>query len=299
MKRILLSGATGLVGSELSASLTIGGHGVVALTRRDDPRSVRWSPVEGSIEADKLAGFDAVVHLAGENIFGRWSSRKKRAIYDSRVEGTRLLCETLARLPTKPGVLACASATGYYGSRGDEVLTEVSAKGTGFLADVCHAWEQVCEPARQAGIRVVNIRSGPVLSPKGGMLGTLLPLFKAGLGGVLGSGRQWIAWIAIDDLVDIYNTALMDESLAGPINATAPNPVTNQEFTKTLGRVLKRPTICRVPEFAARLVLGEGADEMALTSNRVLPERLTKAGHGFRHPTLEEALRFLLDKGGS
>lgn len=296
LMKILVSGARGLVGSELSAFLTAGGHDVVALTRRDDPQAVHWSPAEGTIETDKLEGFDAVIHLAGENILGRWNARKKQAIRDSRLQGTRLLCDALAAASKKPDVVVSMSATGYYGSRGDEVLTESSEKGTGFLADVCQEWEEACEPARQAGIRVVNIRSGPVLSPKGGMLGTLLPLFKSGMGGPVGNGRQWIGWIAIDDLVDVLHAAMTEESLAGPVNATAPNPVTNAEFARTLARVLKRPDLIPVPSFAVRIALGQAADETALASQRVVPERLQHAGHHFRYPTLEEALRFLLGR---
>ncbi|HEX6985262.1 MAG TPA: TIGR01777 family oxidoreductase [Planctomycetaceae bacterium] len=297
LMRILVSGATGLIGSELTAFLTAGGHRVVPLSRGGNPTEVvRWSPDAGTIEADKLSGFDAVVHLAGESVLGRWTAEKRRRIRDSRVLGTRLLCESLAGLEERhrPRVLVCASATGYYGDRGDEVLTEDSPKGTGFLADVCEQWESACEPARQAGIRVVNVRIGLVLTPKGGLLGSLLPVFRAGLGGRVGGGRQWMSWIAIDDLIDVFHAAVMDESLAGPVNGTAPNPVTNAEFTKTLGRVLGRPTLLPVPRLAVRAALGEAADELALASARVLPARLTGRGHAFRYPELEPALRFLL-----
>lgn len=298
-KRILISGASGLVGKELSAFLTGGGHRVMPLSRSGGPaNAVRWSPAEGSIEADKLPGFDAVVHLAGESIVGRWTADKKRKIRDSRVQGTRLLCESLAALPQRdrPEVLVCASAVGYYGGRGDETLTEDSPPGDGFLADVCREWEAACEPARQAGIRVVNVRVGLVLTPRGGLLGTLLPIFRSGLGGRVGDGRQWMSWIALDDLIDVFHAAAMDRSLAGPIDGTAPQPVTNAEFTRTLGRVLRRPTLLPVPAFAVKTALGEAGDALALASARVLPARLTERNHPFRFPDLEPALRFLLGR---
>jgi len=297
MQRILVSGATGLIGSELTAFLTTGGHQVCALTRH--PKSsdqIGWSPFDGSIEADKLVGLDAVVHLAGESIMGRWTSGKKQRIRDSRVHGTHLLAETLARLEDKRQCLVCASATGFYGDRGDEQLTEESSAGRGFLAEVCQEWEQACQPARDAGIRVVNVRIGAVLTPKGGLLGTLLPVFKAGLGGRVADGRQWMSWIAIDDLVDVFHAAIMDESLVGPVNATAPHPVTNSEFTKTLGHVLGRPTLLPVPRLAVKAALGEAGDELALTSTRVLPARLQQQEHAFRFEELEPAMRFLLGK---
>lgn len=303
---VLVSGANGLVGSELTAFLTTGGRTVLPMSRSGHfSDTVRWSPEKGEIEADKLWFCDAIVHLAGESIVGRWTAEKKRRIRDSRVKGTRLLCETLAAMPersaagfARPDTLVVASAIGLYGSRGDEVLTEDSADGSGFLAEVCREWEEACEPARQAGIRVVNVRIGLVLTPRGGLLGTLLPLFKAGLGGRVGDGRQWMSWIAIDDLVDILHVALMDESLSGPVNATAPNPVTNAEFTGTLGRVLRRPALLPAPSFALRAALGEAADELALASARVLPRRLVDLGHPFRYPELEPALRFLLGRTG-
>jgi uncharacterized protein (TIGR01777 family) len=297
MQRVLVSGAAGLVGSELTAFLTTGGHEVYALTRH--PKSsnqIGWSPTDGTIEADKLAGLDAVVHLAGESIVGRWTNAKKQRIRDSRIQGTRLLAETLARLRETPKCFVCASATGFYGDRADEVLTEESPPGSGFLAELCQEWEHACQPARDAGIRVVNVRIGLVLTPKGGLLGTLLPLFKTGLAGRVGDGKQWMSWIAIDDLVDVLHAGIMDESFSGALNATAPQPVTNAEFTKTLGRVLGRPTLLPVPKLAVKAALGEAGDELALASARVLPSRLQQKGHVFRFEELEPALRFLLGK---
>jgi uncharacterized protein (TIGR01777 family) len=297
MKRILVSGPRGLIGAELAALLYSSGHEIQALTRHPrGPADVAWSLADGTIDAAKLDGIDAIVHLAGEPIVGRWNDAKKRKIRDSRINGTRLLAESVARLPTRPEVLVCASAIGYYGDRGDEVLTEDSAAGSGFLADVCQQWEQACQPARDAGIRVVNVRIGLVLSPKGGLLGALLPVFKAGMGGRVGDGKQWMSWIAIDDLVDVFHVAIMDSSLVGPINATAPHPVSNSEFTQALGKVLHRPTWLPVPKLAIRAALGEAADELALASARVLPERLQQRSHRFRFADLDPALRFLLGR---
>ena len=296
-RRFLVSGAGGLVGSELTAFLTTGGHDVCPLSRREGI-GVAWSPDEGRIETSKLGGYDAVIHLAGEPVMGRWNTAKKRRIRDSRVNGTRLLCESLAGLreSERPAALVCASATGFYGDRCDEILTEESPQGSGFLADVCQAWEEACEPARSAGIRVVNVRIGLVLTAAGGVLGTLLPIFKAGLGGRVGSGRQWMAWITIDDLIDILYTAAMDVSLAGAVNATAPHPVANAEFARTLGRVLRRPTRLSVPALAVKAALGRAADELALVSARAVPERLLSSEHPFRYAELEPALRFLLGR---
>jgi uncharacterized protein len=215
----------------------------------------------------------------------------KRKIHDSRVNGTRLLSEAIARLKQRPGVFLCASATGIYGDRGDEILDEQSESGSGFLAGVCREWEQATEPAVQAGVRTVTLRFGPILAREGGMLAKLLTPFKMGMGGKVGSGKQYISWVAIDDVVNAIKLALNDASLRGPLNIVSPNPVTNEVFTKTLGHVLSRPTALAMPAFAVRLAFGEMADEMLLTSQRVIPKKLNNAGYEFLQPELEGALR--------
>lgn len=297
--QIAITGASGLVGETLVAFLTTGGHGVRRLVRagRKPPGSVAWDPDAGTIDAAGLDGTDAVVHLAGEGIAsGRWTDERKRRIRESRVKGTRLVAETLAAMPRKPRVLVSASAVGFYGARGDEGLDESSAPGTGFLADVCGEWERAADPARAAGIRVVHLRFGVVLSRKGGALAKMLTPFKMGLGGRLGSGAQWMSWISLDDAIGAVLHALANDAVAGPVNAVAPNPVTNASFTKTLGGVLGRPTILPMPAFAARLAFGEMADHLLLTGQKVLPRRLLETGYRFRHPSLEEALRHLMGR---
>ena len=237
------------------------------------------------------------MHLAGENIaVRRWTPAQKARIRDSRVQGTRLLAQSLARLQQPPTVMVCASAIGFYGDRGEELLTEGSAPGSGFLTDTCRAWEAAAQPASEKDIRVVNLRLGVVLSPGGGALAKMLLPFRLGVGGKIGSGRQYMSWIEIDDVVGVIHYALTTDELRGPVNAVAPNPVTNREFTKTLGRVLSRPTIFPMPAFAARLAFGEMADELLLASTRVKPARLQNSGYYFRHPRLEDALRHLLGK---
>jgi uncharacterized protein (TIGR01777 family) len=295
---VAVTGATGLVGSTLVPMLTTGGHRVIKLVRRPAGDStVTWDPEAESFDASSLDGVDAVVHLAGENIAAaRWSPKVKDRIRDSRVQGTRVLCEGLARMKTPPKVLVCASAVGFYGDRDDEVLTEDSAAGSGFLADVAQDWEAATQPARDAVIRVVNLRFGVVLSPKDGALAKMLLPFKLGAGGRVGSGRQYWSWISIDDAAGAIHHAVLTDSLSGPVNAVAPKPVTNTEFTKTLGRVLGRPAIVPMPAFAARLALGEMADELLLASIRVEPRQLIESGYDFRQPTLESALRHLLGK---
>jgi uncharacterized protein (TIGR01777 family) len=297
---IAVTGATGMVGSALLDALEGNGHLVRRLVRRevvDGDREIRWIPDANQIDAAELNGIDAVVHLAGENIAsGRWTESFKRKIRDSRRHGTGLLCRALAGLDMKPNVLVSASAIGFYGDRGDEVVDETSAAGSGFLAETCHEWEDATRPARDAGIRVVNLRIGVVLSRQGGALAKMLLPFKLGLGGVIGSGRQWFSWIALDDLVKAIQFALEYDQLAGPVNAVAPDAVTNRDYTKTLGRVLGRPTVFPMPVFAARLAFGEMADEMLLGGVHVEPTVLEAAGFEFEYPELEPALRHLLGK---
>jgi uncharacterized protein (TIGR01777 family) len=253
---------------------------------------IEWHPNNDQIDAKSLEGFDAVINLAGENIAaGRWTDDLKRKIHDSRVNGTHLLSEAIAKLAQPPKVFLCASATGFYGDRSDETLDEQSDSGGGFLAGVCREWEQATDPAIAAGVRTVNLRFGPILARDGGMLAKLLTPFKMGMGGKVGSGKQYISWVAIDDVVNAIKLALKDETIRGPLNIVSPHPVTNEEFTKTLGHVLSRPTALAMPAFAVRLAFGEMADEMLLTSQRVIPKRLNDAGFGFEYPELEGALR--------
>lgn len=293
--KILVSGSNGLIGSTLIPFLTTGDHSVVRLVRKQSGQGIYWNPDTGEIDAEKLEGFDAVVHLAGDNIAdGRWTDAKKKRIRESRVKGTRLLAETLAKLTKKPSVMVCASAIGYYGDRGPEALDENAAPGDGFLADVCVDWEKAAEAARKAGIRVVHLRIGPVLAAKGGALEKMLLPFKLGLGGVLGSGEQYFSWVTVDDVVGIILFAIETPQLTGPINTVAPNPVTNRELTKTLGKALARPTILPVPALGLRLAMGELADELLLASTRVIPTKLERAGYVFRFASLEPALRHLL-----
>jgi len=297
--KVLVTGSTGLVGSALVPFLASGGHEVVRLVRgrlKPGVVEVPWDPQAGTIEAAKLEGLDAVVHLAGERITGRWTAAKKARIRSSRVQGTRLLAEALAGLKQPPKTLVCASAIGYYGNRGDEVLREDSPSGAGFLAEVCREWEAAARPAAEKGIRVVQLRIGVVLSPAGGALARMRTPFKLGLGGRIGNGKQYMSWIAIEDLTGAIHHALTNESLRGPVNAVAPRSVTNLEFTKTLGRVLGRPTLFPLPAFAARLAFGEMADELLLASTRVEPTKLVSSGYRFRAPELEGALRHLLGK---
>lgn len=296
---VLVTGASGFVGSALGPSLTTGGHAVTRLVRstpRPGQAEIPWDPAARSIPTPALEGFDAVVHLAGENIAARWTAEKKARIRDSRVQGTRLLCDALAQLVKPPKVLLCASAIGYYGDRGESTLREESAPGTGFLAEVCQAWEAAAAPAVQRGVRVVHLRLGVVLSPAGGTLAQMLPPFRRGMGGVVGSGQQYISWIALDDVLGAMHHALSIETLHGPVNVVAPQPVTNHAFTKTLGKVLGRPTVVPLPAFAARLAFGEMADALLLASTRVVPARLQASGYTFQYPELEGALRHLLGK---
>jgi len=258
---------------------------------------VRWDPARGMLDAAGLEGVDTVVHLAGENVGRRWTAARRREIVESRVRGTRLLAESCARLTTKPEVLVSASAIGIYGVRGDEWLEESSATGDDFLAEVGRAWEDATAPARDAGIRVVHLRIGIVLNPAGGALAKMLLPFQLGVGGRLGSGRQWMSWISREDLVGAIHHALQTPSLQGPVNAVAPAPVTNAEFTRTLARVLRRPALAPVPAVALRALFGEMAQGTVLASQRVRPTVLEASGFRFAHPTLAQALRFELGRG--
>lgn len=292
--RIAITGASGFVGGALTASLRAAGHTVVPLVRSPSPPpgSSRWDPRGGALDEPTLGRIDAVVHLAGENVAGgRWNRRRKQRIRDSRGPATAALCEALLRLPAPPKVLVSASATGIYGDRGDELLDERSAPGTGFLADLARDWERATNTASDAGIRVVNLRIGMVLDPGGGALGKMLLPFQLGLGGRLGSGRQWISWITRRDLVRAIEFALATETLRGPALAVSPNPVTNREFTAALGAALHRPTWFPVPAFALRLMLGEMADALLLSSQRCRPKALTKSGFTLADPELPAALR--------
>jgi uncharacterized protein (TIGR01777 family) len=294
---VLVTGASGLIGSALTAELERGGDAVRRLTRGlpGGPAQFRWDPAAGDVEPAALEQLDAAVHLAGESVAGRWTDAKKERILRSRVDGTRTLASALASAEHPPRVLVCASAIGYYGDRGDELLTEASPPGDDFLAEVVKQWEAASEPAEQAGIRVVRLRFGIVLSRAGGALGTMLLPFRLGVGGKIGSGRQWMSWVSIDDVVGAIRYALMTETLAGACNTVAPDPVTNAEFTKALGRALHRPAVLPVPGFAARAALGEFSGEV-LKSTRVVPARLTESGYSFRHTQVDAALRDVLGR---
>jgi len=302
-RRIVISGASGLLGSGLSAVLSTGGHVPIALARessRIPPSaggSVTWDPRSGSIDAGGLEGADYVVHLAGASIAsGRWSDARRRSIHDSRVGGTRLLAETLGSMNSPPEALICASATGWYGDRGDEPVSESAGPGHGFLADVCRDWEAAADPAREAGIRVVHLRLGMILWPAGGALKRMLPVFRAGAGGRIGSGRQFWSWVSLDDAIGAILHAAGTRSLEGPVNVVSPDPVRNGEFTSILGSVLGRPTMLAVPAGVLRLTMGRMADELLLSSARVIPERLVETGFRFQDPELEPALRHMLGR---
>lgn len=302
--KVIVTGSTGLVGRALIRSLLADGHEVTRLVRgrsqgfrAPGTAAVHWDPERGEIDAQALEGHDAAVHLAGESVAeGRWDDEKKRRIRESRVKGTSLLAGALAGLSAKPSVLVSASATGFYGDRGAEILREESTSGSDFLSEVCREWEKATLQASQAGIRVVHLRIGVVLSGEGGALQKMLTPFKLGLGGKVGSGSQYMNWITLEDLNGVIRRAIEDESLSGPVNAVAPQQVTNEEFTKALGRVLGRPTIFAVPAFAARLAFGEVADALLMASTRVEPARLKEAGFQFRQPEIEGALRSVLGR---
>lgn len=300
--RVIVTGSSGLVGRALVSSLVADGHTITRLVRGagESPAGqgvadARWDPAAGTIDSAALEGHDAAVHLAGESIAeGRWTDEKKRRIRESRVRGTRLLAETLARLERRPEVLVSASAVGFYGDRGDEVLREESASGEDFLSEVCREWEKATLQASQAGVRVVHTRFGIILSAEGGALAKMLTPFKLGVGGKVGSGRQYMSWIDLADVVGAIRHALEQTSLRGPVNVVAPRPATNEEFTGALGRALGRPTILPVPAFAARLAFGEMADALLLSGQRVEPARLTESGYQFKYPDLDSSLRHVL-----
>ena len=296
--RVFITGASGLVGSALVSALRADGAEVTRAVRSSPGAGeIEWHPNHDEIDPATLNGFDAIINLAGEGIAeGRWTDEKKRKIRDSRVNGTHLLSEAMAKLARKPRAFLCASATGFYGDRGDELLDEESESGGGFLAGVCREWEKASEPAAKAGVRVVNLRFGPILAREGGMMAKLLTPFKMGVGGKVGSGKQYISWVAIDDVVGAIKLALSNDTLRGPLNVVSPNPVTNEEFTATLGHVLSRPTVMSMPAFAARLAFGEMADEMLLVSQRVAPKKLTEAKYQFRLPQLKGTFRKYLSQ---
>jgi uncharacterized protein (TIGR01777 family) len=297
--KILVSGSSGLIGRALLREAETAGDTIFRLVRPSSPASadsVVWDISRNALDPAPLEGLDAVVHLAGENIAGRWTRSKKDRIRDSRVLGTRLLCGALAGLKDRPQVLVCASAIGFYGDRGGEILADTAPAGTGFLAEACREWEGAAEPARQAGIRVVHLRIGVVLDRAGGALARMLLPFHLGLGGRIGNGRQYMSWVSLDDAVGIFRHALATASLSGPINAVAPAPVTNGQFTQSLGKVLRRPTVFPMPAFAARLAFGEMADALLLASTRVVPARLQESGYRFQHPDIDTALRHTLNR---
>jgi len=296
--KILITGASGLIGQALQKSLRARGHELLLTTREEpkDANHIQWDADAGFAKTDELEGIDAVIHLAGESIAAlRWTDEKKKAIRESRVKGTRSVVDTIARLKAKPKVLVAASAVGYYGERGDEILTEASGAGEGFLPDVCKEWEAESRRAEDAGVRTVLLRTATVLSKDGGALGTMLLPFKLGVGGVIGSGTQWFSWISLDDQVAGIIFALENENLRGAVNSTSPNPVTNEEFTKTMGDVLYRPTFIPLPEFAVSTLLGEMGDALLLTSTRVVPQRLSDAGFEFKYPDLKPALEHAIE----
>jgi len=291
--RILITGASGLIGTALQRSFDEIGHELLLASRKEakDSQHIQWDVEKGFSEPERLEGIDAVVHLAGEGVFGlSWSDAKKKAIRDSRVDGTRSVVEAISKLKARPNVLVAASAIGFYGDRGDEEMTESSAAGDTFLAEVSKEWESEARRAEDAGIRTVLLRTGIILSKDGGALGTMLLPFKLGIGGVVGSGKQWMSWISIDDHIRVINYAIENENVRGAVNSVSPNPVTNGEFTKTLGEVLYRPTILPLPSFAVNMVFGEMGDALLLASTRVVPKRLEDAGFEFKYPELKTAI---------
>jgi uncharacterized protein (TIGR01777 family) len=297
-----MTGSSGLIGSAFCSKPNSKNLHIVRLVRRASPgtNEIYWNPGLGILDGSSLEGVDAVIHLAGESIAsGRWTSEKMKRIRESRIKGTGLLSETLARLSNPPKVFVSVSAIGFYGDRGDERLSETSSAGEGFLAQVCQEWESATAPAIEKGIRVVNPRVGMVLSASGGALAQMLPIYRLGVGGRLGKGHQYMSWIAIDDMVNIIHFAIQNESLNGAVNAVSPNPVPNSVFSKALAKVLSRPNLFALPAFAARFVWGQMADEVLLSSSRAYPDRLEESGFKFAFPKLEDALRQILERPAS
>ena len=282
-----------MLGTELQKSFTEKGYELLLASRKEpqDDQHIQWSIEDGFVDPEKLEGIDVVVHLAGENVSGlRWTDEKKKAIRDSRVLGTRNVVDAISKLKNKPKVFVASSAIGFYGERGEEEVTESSAAGDNFLAGVCKEWEAESRRAEDAGIRTVLLRTGIVLSKDGGALSTMLLPFKLGVGGVVGSGKQWMSWISLEDQIAVINYVIENENMRGAVNAVSPNPVTNHDFTKTLGDVLYRPTFLPIPEFAVSMVFGEMGDALLLASTKVIPKRLEDAGFEFKHPNLKEAI---------
>lgn len=288
--RFAITGASGMLGTALTHRLRGHEHDVVPVSRSPGEEGIYWQPSDGEIQAEALEGFDAVIHLAGENIFGRWSEAKKRRIRESREKGTRLLAETLADLEDPPRVLLSASGVDYYGARGDEWVDESAPAGSTFLAEVCQVWEQGTEPAREAGIRTVHMRTGVVLTKEGGALEQMLTPFKLGVGGRIGTGEQFMSWIGLEDYQRAVEFLAFETEIDGPVNLCSPNPVRNRELTEILGDVLNRPTVLPVPGFALRMVFGEMADDVLLTGTRVEPKRLKEAGFEWEDPEVRDVL---------
>jgi uncharacterized protein (TIGR01777 family) len=291
-RKVLVSGAGGFIGKPLVEKLKARGDDVVILTRGPAvDGAIHWDPITRELDAASLVGVDAIIHLAGETIAGLWTEKKKRAIINSRREGTSVLAEAAASIVKPPEVFVSSGAIGIYGSRGDEVLTEDSGSGKGFLAEVVQTWEDSAQPARDAGIRTVNLRVGLVVGDGGGMMGPIKPQFKLGAGGKLGSGEQWWSWVTVDDVVDAFIFAIDNPAVSGPYNVAAPNPVTNADFTKALGKEFHRPTIFAAPKFALKLFAGEMAEEMLLASQRIDGSKLEAAGFKYSDADLEPALK--------
>lgn len=296
--KILITGASGLIGTALQKFFSEKGYEMLLAGRGkpEKPNEIQWDIENGFAEPERLEGLGVVIHLAGETVSGlRWTEEKKKAIRDSRVLGTRNVVETISELEEGPKLLISASGMDFYGDRGDEIMTESSKAGDTFLAEVCKAWEAEARRAEDAGVRTVLLRSGIVLSKDGGALATMLTPFKFGVGGVVGSGKQWMSWISLDDLVRVVNFVIENESIRGAVNNVSPNPVTNEEFTKTLGEVLYRPTILPLPEFAVNFVLGEMGDALLLDSRRIAPKRLLDAGFEFKYPDLKPAIEHAVE----